>query len=151
MELTRLPTKLGTLALLALPLLLPASDLNAQETGWAPFLGCWEPDTEDSEGVLCLVPNGEQVDMLTIADGEVAFTEYFGADGNSHNIDQDDCTGTEMARFSEDRERIYTYSDLTCEDGARASSGIISMVSPAAWIDVRSLQDEDGPVAWVQG
>lgn len=151
MALERLPLKVGSLALLAFPLLMPVSHLSAQESGWAPFLGCWEPESDETEGVLCFVPNGDQVDMLTIADGQVAFTEYFAADGSSLNIDQDGCTGTEMARFSDDRERIYTYSDLTCEEGPRKSSGIISMISPTAWLDVRSIEGEDGPVAWVQG
>ena len=136
---------------LALATLFAGADLHAQDlTGWQPFLGCWQPDTDNAEGTLCFVENGSQVDMLTIVDGAVELREYFAADGTQRNIDQDGCRGTESARFSDDRARIYTYSDLTCEDAPRRSSGIISMTTPNVWIDVRAIDDGNETMAWVQ-
>ncbi|NNM31647.1 MAG: hypothetical protein HKO53_01190, partial [Gemmatimonadetes bacterium] len=125
----------------------------AAQTGssnWQPFLGCWETEEQEGEGALCFVPSGSQVEMVTVADGSIEYREYFAADGVTRNIDQEGCLGTESARFSADGGRIFTTSDLECEDGPRQSSGIISMVGTGEWVDVRALDGEDGPVAWVQ-
>ncbi|NNF28762.1 MAG: hypothetical protein HKN73_16175, partial [Gemmatimonadetes bacterium] len=119
-------------------------------SNWQPFLGCWETEEQEGEGALCFVPSGSQVEMVTVADGSIEYREYFAADGVTRNIDQEGCLGTESARFSADGGRIFTTSDLECEDGPRQSSGIISMVGTGEWVDVRALDGEDGPVAWVQ-
>ena len=155
MSLSRLPITLGALGVFAVGALMPISSAQAQDTdsGWQPYLGCWTPDTDEqeSEAKLCFVPDNGQVEMLTISDDQIEFREFFAADGRPKTIDGDGCRGTESARFSEDRKRIYTYSDLTCDDGARKSSGIISTMGPNYWLDVRAIQEDDGPVAWAQG
>lgn len=155
MSTNRLPIKLGALAMFAMAVLAPQTSLQAQEpdSGWQPYLGCWEPDgqEEESDSVLCFVASGGQVEMLTISEGEIDFREAFAADGRSQTIDADGCRGTESARFSEDRKRIYTYSDLACDEGNRKSSGIISMIGPNYWLDVRAIDGADGAVAWAQG
>jgi len=141
---------LGAAGLTALALLLPTSGLMAQGSGWQPFLGCWQPDAEEATGLLCFVPSGSQVEMLTIVDDEIEYREFFAADGESRAINQDGCEGAESARFSSDRDRIFTTSDMSCEGEATRTTGIISMNGPNAWIDVRTIDGEDGPEAWVQ-
>lgn len=130
--------------------------------GWQPYLGCWaQPahlvevdrpeDGEGDEGVLCFVAAGRDVEMLTIMDGAVTHREPFPADGRTRTLEQDGCVGTETARFSEDRRRIYIASEATCEDGTpRRSSGIISMPGLSEWLDVRAMEVDGRATAWSQ-
>lgn len=143
-------TAVAAAGLLTLALFVPASGVSAQATGWQPYLGCWEPDAEEASGLLCFVPSGSQVEMLTIVDDEIEYREFFEADGQPRAINQDGCIGTESASFSSDRDRIFTSSDVTCDGEVSQSTGIISMNGPDAWIDVRTIDGEDGPEAWVQ-
>ncbi len=153
---------LAGLLLAAIP---GAVEAQAGQTraGWQPYLGCWQPQVPtqaqwpaDDEaaadrGMLCFVPSGTDVEMLTIANGEITHREIYYADGQSHPVEQDDCRGTESARFSDDGRRLYTASDLTCDNGTvRLSTGIISMPGPGEWLDVRALQANGGTTAWSQ-
>jgi hypothetical protein len=140
--------------------------LNGQEaetkTGWQPYLGCWEPQlaasgdwmlsgTEVDEGILCFVPGGADVEMLTVVEGSIAYRESFRTDGQPRAIEQEGCTGQESARFSDDRRRIYTISEMSCEGEApRRSTGIISMPSPGEWLDVRAIEMNGVSTAWSQ-
>ena len=140
--------------------------LNGQEaetkTGWQPYLGCWEPQlaasgdwmlsgTEVDEGILCFVPGGADVEMLTVVEGSIAYRESFRTDGQPRAIEQEGCTGQESARFSDDRRRIYTVSEMSCEGEApRRSTGIISMPSPGEWLDVRAIEMNGVSTAWSQ-
>ncbi len=154
-----------TVAAATVPALAFAGALAGQvegRMGWQPYLGCWErpqPMVEAetietaaaSEGVLCFVAGDAGVEMLTVADGAVTHREPFPADGQPRTIEQDGCRGTETARFSDDRRRIYTASRIVCEDGAtRRGTGIISMPSPAAWLDVRAMEVDGEATAWSQ-
>ncbi len=131
--------------------------------GWQPYLGCWEPnvptqaewpaadDADADRGILCFVPSGADVEMLTIVDGEITHRESYYADGQPHPVEQEDCRGTESARFSDDGRRLYTTSNLTCDNGTvRNSTGIISMPGPGEWLDVRALRANGGTTAWSQ-
>lgn len=151
----------GALALTALPGLAVAQEAETR-LGWQPYLGCWaqpahlvdvdRPEGEEAEdGVLCFVASGSDVEMLTIANGQVTHREPFPADGQPRIVEQDGCRGTETARFSDDRRRIYTTSEVTCEDGAlRSSTGIISMPSLSEWLDVRAMEVDGRATAWSQ-
>ena len=136
-------------AVLAFLVTSPAA-AQSGSSDWQPYLGCWETEEQEGDGVLCFVPSGSQVEMLTVVDGSIEYREYFAADGVTRNIDQEGCLGTESTRFSADGARIFTNSSLECEDGPRRSSGIISMVGADEWVDVRALDGDDGPMAWVQ-
>ncbi len=152
---------LGTLAIAALPALAVAQEAETR-LGWQPYLGCWaqpahlvevdRPEGEEAEdGVLCFVASGSDVEMLTIANGQITHREPFPADGQPRTVEQDGCRGTETARFSDDRRRIYTTSEATCEDGApRRSTGIISMPSLSEWLDVRAMEVDGRATAWSQ-
>lgn len=120
--------------------------------GWNPFLGCWQSrSAEEAEGILCLVAGGQDVEMLTIVEGSVAFREPFAADGLTREIERDGCQGTESARFSDDRLRLYTASDVACAGEApRRSTGIIAMTGPADWLDVRAIEVNGATTAWSQ-
>ena len=145
---------LGSLALVAFAGLPNPVEAQAGETraGWDPFLGCWQSQSADAAaGVLCLIARGEDVDMLTIVEGSVAFREPFTADGLTREIERDGCGGTESARFSDDRLRLYTASDIACDGEApRRSTGIISMIGPAQWLDVRAIEVNGVATVWSQ-
>ena len=147
----------GSIRGLLVALLAPAGFLDtatAQETraGWSPFLGCWQSEAaEEAEGILCLVTGGEDVEMLTIVAGAVEYREPLVADGLTRPIERDGCHGTESARFSGDRLRLYTASDIACPGEApRRSTGIISMIGGAAWLDVRAIEVNGAATAWSQ-
>ena len=145
----------GLGAALALGGLPAGADAQAPNTrmGWQPFLGCWQADgADDALGILCFATVGDQVQMLTIADGMITHREPFPADGQAREIEQDGCVGTESARFSNDQRRIYTVSQVACQDQPpRTGTGIIFMPSVGEWVDVRSSQaaGEEATV-WVQ-
>ncbi len=134
-----------------LPATLAAQPDGTPRPGWGPFLGCWEPEGSDvaTEGVLCLVPEGRDVEMLTIVDGELAFREPFVADGEPRDVERDGCRGAESARFSADGRRLYTRSNLTCSDGSNPlSTGLIAMSDRGEWIDVRAVGPRGNPSTW---
>ena len=148
-------TRIGRLASIAAVVAIAVhSPLAAQESGlragWQPFLGCWRAlDAEEDEGILCLVADGQDVEMLTIVDTDVQFREPLVADGGTHAFERDDCQGTESARFSEDRHRLYTASLVTCDGEApRRSTGIISMPALGEWIDVRAIEVNGAFTVW---
>lgn len=130
--------------------------VEAQErelrAGWQPYLGCWQAlEGEEDQGILCLVAEGRDVEMLTIVDGEVAFREPLVADGGTHDFERDDCQGTESARFSEDRRRLYTASLVNCDgEASRRSTGIISMPTLDEWVDVRAIETNGATTVWSQ-
>ncbi len=135
---------------------LPA-DMAAQEANnrmaLQPFLGCWQPDGEEEEaGILCFVADGSQVEMLTVAEGGITHRELFAVDGQLRRIEQDGCTGEESARFSDDHQRIYTTSSMTCAgEPPRSGTGIIFMPEADEWVDVRAIAADDSEVtAWAQ-
>ncbi len=146
---------IGSLAMLvALAGLPDATKAQTEElrAGWGPFQGCWQSQSADeAEGILCLVASGQDVEMLTIVEGSVAFREPFAADGLTREIERDGCQGTESARFSGDRLRLYTASDVACAGEApRRSTGIITMTGPSDWLDVRAIEVNGATTAWSQ-
>ena len=147
---------IGTLAGIGVAVALAAvpGALNAQERlAWQPFLGCWQPDgAEEEQGVLCFVANGDLLEMVTVAGGEITHREPFAVDGRARRFEQDGCTGEESAWFSGDHRRIYTNTSVTCAgESPRRGSGILFMAAGDEWVDVRAM---DGPgeeaTAWAQ-
>jgi hypothetical protein len=138
-------------ALLLAALALPAT-AQGGDARWLPFVGCWAPlDAGDEAGLLCFRPVGQGVEMFNVVGGETVSSELLGADGAPRSVSADGCTGFESLRFSEDAFRLFTRSEFTCGDEVRRGSGVMAIVEVDRWIDVRSLQVEGQPVAWVQG
>lgn len=135
----------GVLAMAAL-----AAPVQAQEGDdrWLPWTGCWEPASaeafqDEARGMLCFRPTADGVEMLTVESGEVTATEVLRADGVRREHAAEGCSGTESVRFADDGRRLFLQSEQRCDGGAvRTASGIIAMVSPSAWIDVKSVDVE---------
>ncbi|HUF75799.1 MAG TPA: hypothetical protein VMM35_05955, partial [Longimicrobiales bacterium] len=149
-RLPKLASSLLGAGLMALALVLPVQAQSAGN-GFAAFVGCWEPlDAGDEAGLLCFRPSGAGVEMFNVVDGEVVSTEQIVADGSPRPVSADGCTGFESAALSEDGLRVFTRSEFTCDGDVRAGSGVMSFIAPTQWIDVRSLEVQGEPVAWVQ-
>lgn len=138
---------------LTVALLLPPLVGVAQEEArgaWGAYLGCWSSQAAgEEEGNLCFVADGADVEMLTIVDGAVLHREALIADGVERDIARSGCRGTEANRFSDDGRRLYTSSETACAGGPlRQSTGVISMIGPNEWIDVRAIEANGVATPW---
>ena len=143
---------LGMLVGAWLIMVAPVAAAQEVDSRWAPWLGCWRAVDETATApVLCVVPlAGEAaIEMLTTVDGRVVSRESIFADGQEHAVSRDECEGWERAEFSGDSHRIYIGSELTCGASAhRISTGVMSMVSPFEWLDVRTIDVDGQSVPW---
>ena len=139
-------------ALLLAAAVAPARAQDVVDARWLAFVGCWEPVGVDAEaGLLCFRPEGSGVEMLNVLAGDVTGSEMLIADGEAREVSAEGCEGSESVEFSADGRRAFTRSDFVCEGGvARSGTGVMSVVSPTEWVDVRSLSVGGEPVAWVQ-
>ena len=130
----------------------PARAQDVVDARWLAFVGCWEPVGVDAEGgLLCFRPEDQGVEMLNVTAGEVTSAEVLVADGEARGVSAEGCEGTESVQFSADGHRAFTRSEFVCQgDVARTGTGVMAVVSPTEWVDVRSLSMGGEPVAWVQ-
>src|SRR5262245_44721696 len=100
-------------------LLTIASFTNTHAQGsardWLAWQGCWHADGAPAAEVLCVVPDGAGIRMVTLEDGAVRAESRVIADNRSRTISQEGCRGSEVARWSADRRRVFLISQLTCE------------------------------------
>jgi hypothetical protein len=152
----------GTLGILVgawLLLVVPMAAAQEVDSRWAPWIGCWRgvdetaPATAPAEApLLCVVPLADEaaIEMLTVVDGQVVSRESIFADGQQHAVSREECEGWERTGFSGDSRRIYIRSELTCGSGGpRSSTGVMSMVSPSEWLDVRTVDVDGQSLPWV--
>ena len=129
-------------------LLLVTSGLSAQDTQdnrWLPWTGCWLAGEEDG-GLLCVQQADGGVEFLSVGESGVVSEESIIADGQPRAVDDQTCEGTTTAEFSADGERIYLREEVDCTGTLQASTGLIAMVAPGTWVDIRGL--EDGAAVW---
>ena len=120
-----------------------------QDVRWLPFIGCWEPveETPDS-GLLCFRATEQGVEMSSVVAGEVVATEQLVSDGTPRPIVAEGCDGTEAVSFSDDSRRVFTRSEIVCGDDSRSGTGVMALLAPTRWVDVRALDVQDEKVAW---
>jgi len=140
---------LGALLLSALC----SADAAAQEVDsrWLPWIGCWSANIEEAPDVCFQATDDPlSVEMLTLENGEISAAEILAADGRDHEVQRDDCSGWERNEFSPDGRRIYFSGSSTCETGtATNSTGIMAMVTPYEWIDVKSVEVDGASAPFV--
>src|SRR5262245_36464066 len=101
---------------LAIVTLLPAAG-NAQSIDsdqWLAFQGCWHADGDEAATVLCVVPIGTGVKMVSLRNGTQQSESRIVADGRERNVTQEGCQGTERADWSADKLRLFVHTDQTC-------------------------------------
>lgn len=123
---------------------------QVDDARWLPFIGCWQAEGEADAGLLCFGPDQGGVAMTSIVDGEIVDTERLVADGEARPIVAEGCEGTESVSFSEDGYRAFTRSAFSCGDDDRSGTGVMALVSPRRWVDVRALEIRGERVSWVQ-
>jgi len=120
-------------ALLWLPSAVDAQEVDAR---WLPWTGCWQA-VDDSSGLLCVELADGGVEFLSVGDEGVVSEETIVADGVARAIDDEVCSGSQSADFAPDGERIYLVEELACGDQLQMVNGVIAMVSPSEWVDIR--------------
>lgn len=126
-----------------------ASDLDGR---WLPFIGCWEAvGAQEDIGLLCFSPAGEGVEVTNYVEGEISSIELLVGDGERRQVSAEGCEGWESLVFSEDGRRAFTTTEFLCGDSeARAGTGVMTFLSTTGWADVRALEIDGEPFAWVQ-
>jgi hypothetical protein len=139
----------GLLLTGALSATVSAQDVDSR---WLPWLGCWEATEGTGEAPLVCIrplPEGQGVEITTWSEGALVSTEAIQTDGVLREVEREGCRGTERARFSEDGRRVYMESDYVCEGGAgRAASGLLAMVNPMEWVDIKVVEVSGQRVPW---
>jgi len=139
------------LALAALPAAgqVDTADVDSR---WLPFIGCWQAvGAEEDIGLLCFSPAGEGVEVTNYVDGEISSIELLVGDGQRREVSAEGCEGWESLVFSEDGRRAFTKTEFLCGDSeTRAGTGVMTFLSTTGWADVRALEIEGEPFAWVQ-
>ena len=126
----------------AAAVLLFASSASATpaDERWAGWIGCWRAEGAPASEVLCIVPAGEGVRMITLSSGKVVSETRVFADAEPRPVSEGGCEGTETAQWSSDGFRLFTRADLTCgADVRRNVTGIIAMVTPKQWVNAQSI------------
>jgi hypothetical protein len=132
------------------------------DSRWLPWLGCWslmedevrqpfldpgvpseEPssDEEPQKGLLCISPDGSGgAEMRTFSGDEAFLEESLVADGKRHDIEKGGCRGWQKLDWSKDGRRLFTTSELTCEEGPKRSvSGVSMLTNLDTWIEIQSV------------
>jgi len=151
-------TALG-LATALLAFILAPGAVRAQEPDdrWLPFSGCWQPVGETAgadtpEGLLCFQPvaGDSGVELVSFEDGAVVGRETVRADGQPHDAKLEGCTGWERADFSARAGRVFLSSEYECDGGVtRTSTGLLTVVSPEEWVDVKVVTSGGERLTWV--
>lgn len=163
-----IPPLPGARALLALGLLgaifampaaafqdVPTAERQAglNDSRWGAFVGCWEPAAGQQgaeDGLLCVRPADLGVEMFTMSDGEIRTSDLLVGDGEPRPIRAEGCEGWEEVSFSDDGRRAFTRSSYICEGVEQESTGVLALVSPTEWVDVRALEVDGERTSWVQ-
>ena len=140
---------------------------------WLPWLGCWQLSEEEFQSPdgtaplelesrevrertsVCLTMNGPEVKM-TVSEGDQLLVERaIAANGTRRDIVENECRGWEENRWSRDGHRLFTKSEIRCDDMAtRILSGISFLTSTskvyggrltpfeetAIWVDVQFVK-----------
>lgn len=117
------------------------------DDGWMAWYGCWRAQGDPSSTMLCILPADNGVRMVTLNGGKVESESRIVADGLARHVEREGCAGTEAARWSQDQQRIFVTSDMSCGKVARKVSGIMSMVAGNEWLDVQAVTSGTQTVA----
>jgi hypothetical protein len=127
-------------AVVVAALLPSAGSAQTQSDRWFALVGCWHAEGDEAANVLCVVPEGAGVRMVSLANGAVRSESRIVADGRARPVNQEGCQGTERADWSADGTRLFVHTDQTCGAGLnRKVSGIIAFTTPSRWVSVQAV------------
>ncbi|HET9441177.1 MAG TPA: hypothetical protein VFO52_13455 [Longimicrobiales bacterium] len=117
-----------------------AAQASPPDDAWLAWAGCWRADGDSSTRSLCIVPDADGARMITVSAGRIESETRMVADGRPHAITQEGCTGTETARWSVDRKRVFIDAQLNCGNNiTRKVNGMFVMLGRDQWTSVQSI------------
>lgn len=117
----------------------PQTLRTAPDEAWLAWVGCWRADGDASDNMLCIVPDGAGVRMMTMAGRTVRSESRIVANNQPAAVNEAGCSGTETARWSADQERVFISAELKCgERLTRRMSGVFAMLA-THWVNVQSV------------
>lgn len=118
------------------PVTLSAQSYN---DSWSAFSGCWHAQGAAANERLCIEPEGNGARLMTVINGVRTGETRLVADDRARDVSQDDCRGSERARWSNDGRRLYLNAEMTCGPTRRRSSGIMAFTDPGHWVSVQAV------------
>lgn len=152
---------LGIVMVLARPLSGDGFDApGLQDSSWLPWIGCWDGASEvggdEADAFLvCFEPimGTAAVTIRSYTAGELVSVEQMVADGVAREADEGGCVGTQTARWSKDRARLFLISQLECGEGiTRRTQGVLSVLPGGeGWVEIQSVQaGEESPLIGIR-
>ena len=157
-------TSLVTIALATFFLAGPAAaeQSDGVDRHWLPWLGCWQLSEEEFQSPdgtaplelesqevrertsVCLAMNGPEVKMTVSEGNQLLVERAINANGTRRDIVDNECRGWEENRWSRDGHRLFTKSEIRCDDmPTRILSGISFLTSTSNWVDVQFVEMGD--------
>lgn len=110
------------------------------DDGWLAWSGCWRAEQDAPANMLCIVSTTTGARLLTLVNGKVQQENEVIADGVDRAIAQEGCSGMQRARWSEDGQRLFMTSRMSCGTKIeRRLSSIMSMQSSTEWLSVQAV------------
>ena len=139
-----------------------SSQVDGIDSRWLAWIGCWSPVTSRpaipttapsrandgevaeqttlEEGLACVLPteNSSAVELLARLPGHELSRRRLIADGERHEIRDGECLGWQKNQWSANGWRLYTWTELTCGDGATHQTIGMTMIAPGRqWLDAQ--------------
>lgn len=131
---------------------------STSDNPWLPWLGCWtlveddvrEPlfgaeELSESEimpprGLVCMEPEDGGVRVMTFSDDELFLEEMLYADGKRQPSSAGQCVGWQEVGWSAEADRLFTRSELTCEEGhERVVTGVSLFTDRRTWVEIQTI------------
>ena len=122
----------------------PTQKMDARFNGW---LGCWrlEDDIAGTGARMCITPDQSGVRLQTLVGTHRGIDELVIADGVARSIVDTDCKGSESAEWSNDGQRVFRTTEVTCSnEGKRVIKSIAFLAPGPMWINVQHISGESG-------
>lgn len=121
-----------------------AQKMDARFNAW---LGCWrlEDDIAGTGARMCITPDRAGVRMQTLVGTHRGIDELVIADGVTRSIVDPDCKGSESAEWSNDGQRVFRTTEVTCSnEGKRVIKSVAFLAPGPMWINVQHVSGEAG-------
>ena len=126
-----------------------AQKMDARFSAW---LGCWrlEDDIAGTGARMCITPDRAGVRLQTLVGTQRGIDELVIADGVARSIVDTECKGTEVAEWSNDGQRVFRTTEVTCNnEGKRIIKSVAFLAPGPMWINVQHVSG-DTPTANVR-
>ncbi len=132
---------------------------------WAPYLGCWQLQNENTgraltdmtavaarqakaeatheDVMICVTPAGEAnaVSQQTVLNGDSVLDEVVAADGTARSGENGTCRSTRRAEWSSTGRQLFTRGTVSCEgQPERTITGLSVVTTGPTWIDIQLVE-----------